>query len=454
MPERADSGQVMRARRPAHVLLIPAVVAIVWAAAPALDAQSASHAGSVGAAAQTDARARIVVGFNGLSREQRRELLARFGAALRRHLPHLRTASASVPAADRDAILARLRENENIRFAEVDRHVGLVRPRIGDRLRLASAARAPNDEGFSVQYSLKQGNDHDVDATNAWEKHTSCAKVAILDTGIDTGHKDLKKNLWRNEGEKPNNDKDDDHNGYVDDDYGVDLVRGHGSGADKNGHGTHVAGIVAARGNNDRGITGLCWKAKLISVRWMDADGRGYTGDAAEAIVYAVDQGARVINASYGSTTPTDVEREAIAYAAAHDTLIVAAAGNDHTNDDKKPVYPAAYPDANVITVAATDEQDHLADFSNYGKKTVDLAAPGASIGSTYKGGDYVYMSGTSMAAPLVAATAAMLRKQKSAPVKKIRKLLLNHVDNKKKLKDKVASGGRLNVRRSLAARD
>ena len=115
----------------------------------------------------------------------------------------------------------------------------------------------------------------------------------------------------------------------------------------------------------------------------MDADGHGYTSDAAEAIVYAVDQGARVINASYGSTTPTDVERDAIAYAAAHDTLIVAAAGNDHTNDDKQPIYPATYPDANIVTVAATNEKDQLADFSNYGKKTVDLAAPGDSIGST-----------------------------------------------------------------------
>ena len=448
MSEPAAPGRPVRTRRPAQVLVIAAVSVTAWAAAPALGEHSA-----VGTAAQNE-QARIVVGFNGLTRAERRELLARFGAALRRHLPRLRAAGATVAAADRDAILARLRENEKIKFAEIDRHVGLVRPRIGDRLRLGSAAKAPNDKGFSVQYSLKDNNDHDVDATNAWETRTSCAKVAVLDTGVDTKHKDLKDNLWRNEGEKPGNGKDDDGNGYVDDDYGVDLVSGQGSGVDKNGHGTHAAGIIAARGNNDRGISGLCWKSKVISVRWMDADGRGYTSDAAEAIVYAVNQGARVINASYGSTIATDVEREAIAYAAAHDTLIVAAAGNDHKNDDKQPVYPAAYPDANIITVAATDEKDHLADFSNYGKKTVDLAAPGDSIGSTYKGGDYVYMSGTSMAAPLVAAAAAMLRKQKSAPVKTIRKLLLNNVDDKKKLKDKVASGGRLNIRRSLAAHD
>ncbi len=178
----------MSAGRPAAALAVAAVIAIVCAATPA-------HAASARAPAQNGAQARIVVGFHGLNRAQQQEPLARFGAALRRHLPHLRTAAASVPAADRDAILARLRANANITFAEVDRNVGLVRPRLGNRLRLAHSAKTPDDEGFSVQYSLKQKDDHDVDATNAWEIRTSCAKVAILDTGIDTSHKDLKDNL-------------------------------------------------------------------------------------------------------------------------------------------------------------------------------------------------------------------------------------------------------------------
>lgn len=158
-------------------------------------AAAPAHAGSARPAAQSDAKARIVVGFHGLNRAQQQELLARFGAALRRHLPQLRTAAASVPAADRHAILARLRANASITFAEVDRHVGPVRPRTGHRLRLAHSAKTPDDEGFSVQYSLKQTDDRDVDATNAWEIRTSCAKVAILDTGIDTSHQDLKDNL-------------------------------------------------------------------------------------------------------------------------------------------------------------------------------------------------------------------------------------------------------------------
>jgi thermitase len=170
--------------------------------------------------------------------------------------------------------------------------------------------------------------------------------------------------------------------------------------------------------------------------------------------VYAVRYGARVINASYGSSTPTEVERDAIAYAAEKGAVIVAAAGNDHKNDDKKPVYPAAYTDSNVISVAATDDRDKLASFSNYGKKSVDLAAPGESIASTYRGGEYVMMSGTSMAAPLVAAAAAMLRKQASPSISRMRTLLLNYADDKSSLKGKVASGGRLNIRRSLNAAD
>jgi hypothetical protein len=443
----------MSLRRPAKAFVVAVVTSIACASAPALAGQSTAPHGAVGAAAQSDARARIVVGFRALSQAQRQELLARFGATLRRHLPHLRADAASVPNADRDAILARLRENPNVKFAELDRRIGLVRPRLGKLLRLrARAARTPDDEGFSVQYSLRQGADHDVDATNAWETRTSCSKVAILDTGIDTEHKDLRKNLWRNKGEKPGNGVDDDKNGYVDDDFGVDLVRGKGSGIDHNGHGTHAAGIVAALGNNDRGVSGLCWSSQLISVRFMDSDGRGYTSDAAEGIVYAVDHGAHVINASYGSDTPTDVERQAIAYAAAHDTLIVAAAGNDDEDADAHPKYPAAYPDANVISVAASDEHDHLASFSNFGKISVDLAAPGDSIASTWEDGEYRYSSGTSMAAPLVAATAAMLLKQKTVPVAKLRELLLANVDKKSALSGRVASGGRLNVRRALAA--
>jgi hypothetical protein len=401
-------------------------------------------------------RARIVVGFQpGVTREQRDELLARDGAALRRFLGALRVASATVDAANRDEILARLRAEPAVAFAEIDRRLSLVRPRLGARLILGSAAREPDDAGFIYQYSLRDNNDHDVDATDAWERRTKCAKVAVLDTGVDQDHTDLKKNLWRNDGEVPGNGRDDDGNGYVDDDRGVDLVDGRGSGGDQHGHGTHAAGIVAAIGNNDRGVSGLCWKSKIIAVRFMDSEGRGYSSGAAEGIVYAVKHGAHVINASYGTDQPSDVEQSAIRYAAAHDTLIVAASGNDGENTDTHPHYPSNYPDENVISVAASDERDRLASFSNWGKQSVDLAAPGDGIASTWNDGDYKYLSGTSMATPLVAAAAAMLRKQGDGlPAARVRKLLLKYADDKQAFKGKVASGGRLNVRRSLNAVD
>ena len=425
------------------------------AAPAALAGGSMAPAESRRADLAQEQRTRIVVGFRRrLDQEQARRVLERDGAALLRDVIALRAAAATAPAADVDAVLARLRADSDVRYAERDGRIDLVRPRLGDRIRFARASRTPDDEGFGLQYSLRQSDDHDVDATNAWDHRTQCLKVAVVDTGVETGHKDLKDNIWINEREVHGNGRDDDHNGFVDDYKGVDVVDGNGSGLDRNGHGTHVAGIVAARGNNDRGVSGLCWKAKVMPVRVLDADGRGNTSDAAEGIVYAVNHGVHVVNASYGSTKSSSIERDAIRFAADHNTLIVAAAGNDHANADKKPMYPAAYSDDNVISVAASDDRDRLASLSNYGKKSVDLAAPGDGIASTWDDGGYRGASGTSMAAPLVSAAASMLRKEGVESRKKLRKLLLDNADDKDNLKGKVASGGRLNMRRALAAAD
>ena len=141
-----------------------------------------------------------------------------------------------------------------------------------------SVSKSPNDPGVIEQYAIKQKKDHDIDAPSAWNKRTSCAKVAVLDTGVQSNHPDLKSNLWENT-KDPSNGRDDDRNGVIDDRFGGDLVDGKGSGEDKNGHGTHVAGIIGARGNNYRGISGLCWSVKIVSVRILDAEGRGNTVD-------------------------------------------------------------------------------------------------------------------------------------------------------------------------------
>ena len=307
-----------------------------------------------------------------------------------------------------------------------------------------------DDPGISEQYAIKQKDDHDIDAPGAWNKRTSCAKVAVLDTGVQTNHPDLKGNLWENT-KDPSNGRDDDHNGVIDDRFGGDLVDGTGSGDDKQGHGTHVAGIIGARGNNDRGIAGLCWSVKIVAVRVLDADGRGTWSQEIAGIDYAISAGANVINASFGGPTGSEIVREAIQRAKSKGVLLVAAAGNDGVNDDATPVFPAAYPDSNILSVAATDSKDKLASFSNYGAKTVDLAAPGDRVASTFWHSDYAYMSGTSMAAPYVAAAAAMLRKEHSSwSLGDISSRLRNKGNAVKSLKGKTASGKRLNINSAL----
>ena len=321
--------------------------------------------------------------------------------------------------------------------------------RVEDNAPMA-VAKNPNDPGFEQQYALAEGADNDIDAPAAWNRLTNCAKVAVLDTGIQLNHPDLKQNLWTN-GKETENGLDDDGNGYVDDVNGVDIVTGRGSGDDENGHGTHVAGIIGARGNNDRGISGLCWKVKIVNVRILDAEGRGYVAQQVAGIEYALRAGAKVINCSFGGPDSSAVMRDAIAEARKQGALIVAAAGNDGVNTDKTPFYPAAYPDSNVLSVAATDDRDKLASFSNYGAKTVDLAAPGDAVGSTYLNSDYRYLSGTSMAAPYVAAAAAMLREYKSSwDAGDISYRLRQKGDELSSLKGKTVFGERLNVNRAL----
>jgi subtilisin family serine protease len=358
------------------------------------------------------------------------------GGRLARRLAIVHAAAVRVRAGTLETLRERLRASPGVLRVEDDVP--------------AAVAKAPNDPGFDQQYALAHGADNDIDAPAAWNQLTGCTKIAVLDTGIQLDHPDLKPNLWQNPNEK-NNGKDDDGNGYVDDIYGVDLVTGKGSGEDHNGHGTHAAGIIGARGNNDRGISGLCWKTQIMSVRILDAEGRGYASEQVAGIQYAVRMGAKVINCSFGGPDSSSLVRDAIVQARKKGVLIVAAAGNDGVNTDKKPFYPADYPESNVLSVAATTDKDKLASFSNYGKKSVDLAAPGDHIGSTYLGSEYVYMSGTSMAAPYVAAAAAMLRKDhENWDLGDISSHLRKKGDALSALKDKTASGRRLNVDRAL----
>lgn len=244
---------------------------------------------------------------------------------------------------------------------------------------------------------------------SAWTHTTGGdVTVAILDTGIDETHPDLAPNLWVNPGEIPRNGIDDDHDGVVDDIHGVDLVNDDGDPADDNGHGTHVAGIIGAVGGNGIGASGVAWRVRLMAVKVLDADAGGNTGTVARGIDWAVAHGARVINLSLAGAGRSAGMEASIVAAQQAGVLIVVAAGNDHADLGLTPSYPASYPEANVLGVAATRPDSLLSSISDFGTGT-DLSAPGETILSTALGGGYEYRTGTSMAAPMVAGAAALV---------------------------------------------
>jgi subtilisin family serine protease len=252
-----------------------------------------------------------------------------------------------------------------------------------------------------------------LDLPGAWELSEGAGvTVAVVDSGTKIDHADLAPNVWTNFREIPGNGADDDGNGFVDDVHGVDLTTTapQQNLADANGHGTHVAGIIAAAANG-RGVVGVAPKARIMSVKVLDAQGLGTTGGVEAGIRYAVVNGARIINLSLVAEQPDPRLDAALALAASANVLVVAAAGNAARDIDVQPAYPAAIPAPNLVSVAATTPTDgrDIASFSNYGQLTVQLAAPGDAILSTSNTGDYVEESGTSMAAPMVAGVAALM---------------------------------------------
>jgi subtilisin family serine protease len=244
----------------------------------------------------------------------------------------------------------------------------------------------------------------------AWQQSTGAgAIVAVLDTGVDFQHPDLQGAFWTNPGEIPGNGIDDDHDGYVDDVHGADMVNNDGDPTDDEGHGTHVAGIIAARANNGIGGAGLAPDARLMIVKVLDNRRDGTATTLADGIRYAVAHGARIINTSVNGDGASRPLQDAIRAAGAAGALVVASAGNDGRDIDAVPSYPAAYPDPSIVSVASTGQSGALSSFSNRGATSVDLAAPGEDILSTAIADDYELRSGTSMAAPYVSATLALM---------------------------------------------
>ncbi len=252
-------------------------------------------------------------------------------------------------------------------------------------------ATIPNDSLFHLQWNLDNPADTDIDAPEAWDITTGSENIiiAVVDSGIAYNHPDFSDNIWTNAAEMNGIPLvDDDNNGFVDDFYGWDFIDNDGYPLDLDNHGTHVAGIIAARGNNGEGISGVMWNARIMAVRFLGLSESGSTFAAIAAIKYAYDNGARIINTSWGGEGYSQALKDTIDQYAA-DALFIFPAGNTGRDNDTSPLYPASFNSPNIISVAATDSLDELASFSSYGVETVDLAAPGANIYSTFPLYDY-----------------------------------------------------------------
>lgn len=243
----------------------------------------------------------------------------------------------------------------------------------------------------------------DVNAMKAWEitKGSRDVTIAVIDTGIDYNHPDLKDNMWVNAKEIPGNNKDDDGNGYVDDVYGWNAATDLGNPMDGNGHGTHCAGTIGAVHGNG-GVAGVMADVKMMAVKFLTDSGSGTLVDAIEAIDYATKMDVDLMSNSWGGGGFTQALFDSIKAASDKGILFVAAAGNSTSNNDTRPNYPSNYETENMVAVAAMTHQDQLASFSSYGKRTVHVSAPGRNIMSTTPNNGYSVYSGTSMATPHV----------------------------------------------------
>ena len=324
-----------------------------------------------------------------------------------------------------------------------------------------AVAAIPNDAMFAAQYGLHntgQGsglNDADIDAVEAWDLATgNNVIVAVIDTGVDYTHSDLSRNIWQNPVEIAGNGVDDDGNGFIDDVQGWDFANNDNDPQDDHAHGTHVAGIIGAVTDNGTGIAGISWNTRIMPLKFIDTNGIGTTANAIRAINYAVNNGARIINASWGGGPFSQALYDAISAAERAGVMFVAAAGNDSMNTDDPanlPHYPSSYALDNLIAVGSSDETDSLSVFSNYGNVSVDLLAPGTSIMSTLPNNQYQTLSGTSMAAPFVSGALAVIAGQQNGlGVMQLRSAILDNVDVIPRAAGLVVTSGRLNLFNSI----
>lgn len=320
-----------------------------------------------------------------------------------------------------------------------------------------------NDPAINQAWGLKKS-----DAARAWSvtKGSRSIVVAVIDTGCDINHEDIKKNLWINPGEsgkdkngkdKSNNGIDDDGNGFVDDIHGWNFVSSNSNLADNHGHGTHIACTMGAEGGNGVGISGIAPEVSLMILKYFDpkVPNADNLKNTVSAIKYAVKMGANIINYSGGGNEYSQEEKDAVTEAEKKGILFVAAAGNERSNSDQHHYYPADYKLKNIISVTAIDPINEVLPSSNYGIETVDIAAPGQNILSCIPGNQYALMTGTSQATAFVSGAAALvMAHKKSYAAEEVKKYILATGDALNSLSNKTKTSRKLNLFKALTILD
>lgn len=410
--------------------------------------------------ANESARPEVLVKFkSGLSREALETLSERLNDQIEDRIENVPQWAAidDLDNANPADIVAEYRALPEVEYAEE-----IFEIEIPDSLDNALLPVRPRDPQLDEQWALANSGQRggkegaDISAMLAWATTTGSddVVVAVLDSGVDYTHADLAPNMWKRPARMA--PYQDNELGTIDDADGFNAIRNTSDPMDENGHGTHCAGIIGAEGDNDIGIAGVNWKVRIMPLKFMNAGGFGTTKDAVEAINYVIDRkkagvNVRIISASWGSTQRSRALEDVIRKAYENDILFVAAAGNASVNNDRSPHFPSSYNVPNVISVAALDRNDQLASFSNWGVKSVAVAAPGVDILSTWLGNAYEEKSGTSMATPVVSGVAALIVAQNpSVSVDALRERLLASTDPIVALKGKTVTGGRINAAKAL----
>lgn len=318
------------------------------------------------------------------------------------------------------------------------------------------------DSKASKLWGFKHSSANGISAEEAYQEMPRWAPqdviVAVIDTGVDYRHEDLRKTIWNNLNEIPNNGIDDDLNGYIDDIHGIDLIDNDSDPISSHYHGTHVAGTIAAEQNNRKGIAGVASNAKIMAIRAIPDDKDESDSDVINSLIYAAKNGARIINCSFGKKRQAKAVEETMDHIGKeYNSLIIAASGNDSNgpgvwhNIDRNGHFPSSFSTESMLVVTATDSRGNLARFSNIGKRSVDVAAPGDNIYSTVPRNRYGSSSGTSMAAPMVSGIAAqVLAYYPSLKVNELKTIIMNSVITSDKLKYKIQTNGRVDLARAM----